>query len=68
VTQAQSALHECIGALCAIEVTLHSLELQDLLPSQQEVLKRALQAVSCVQEWLAASVLRALVCQPREGS
>ncbi|MGC3980074.1 MAG: hypothetical protein QM808_02310 [Steroidobacteraceae bacterium] len=61
VTQAQRALCDCIGALCAIEVTLHSFELQDMAPAEQEVLKRALQAVSCAQEWLAARALRGLV-------
>lgn len=61
VTQAQHALRECIGALCAIEVTLHSFELHDMAPAEQEVLKRALQAVSGVQEWLAGSGLRGLL-------
>lgn len=53
--------------MCAIEVTLHSLEWQDIAQSEQEVLKRALQAVSHVQEWLAASTLCDLLRDPGAG-
>lgn len=47
-----SALDECVGAICLVEVTLHSLESQEIGSQEQEVLRRALKAIWCVHDWL----------------
>jgi hypothetical protein len=49
---AQEALEECIGAICLVEVTLHSLESQEIATPEQEVLKRALKTIWCVHDWM----------------
>ncbi len=49
---ADSALHECVGAICLVEVTLHSLEFQEIASPEQEVLKRALKAMWSVHDWI----------------
>lgn len=49
---AQEALEECIGATCLVEVTLHSLKSQEIASPEQEVLKRALKTIWCVQNWM----------------
>ena len=48
----QTAAEDCIGAVSFIEVTLRSLESQDIAPSEQEVLRHALKAISTVRSWL----------------
>jgi len=47
-----SALNECVGAICLVEVSMHSLELQELGSSEQEVLRRALKAIWFVHDWI----------------
>ena len=49
---AQTAFIECLGAICLVEVTLHSLESQEVAFSEQEVLKRALKAIWFVHDWI----------------
>ena len=49
---AQHALDECIAATSLIEVTLHSLDAQTLATPEQEVLKKALQAIWSVYGWI----------------
>lgn len=49
---ARSALDECVGAICLVEVTLHSLESQEIASPEQEVLKRALKAIWIVHDWI----------------
>lgn len=46
------ALDECVGAICLVEVTLHSLESQEIASPEQEVLKRALKAIWIVHDWI----------------
>ncbi|MBB6095035.1 hypothetical protein HNQ60_003922 [Povalibacter uvarum] len=48
----EGALEECIGAICLVEVTLHSLESQESSTPEQEVLKRALKAIWSVHDWI----------------
>lgn len=50
LVSAQKILDECIGASCLVEVTLHSLEFQEIATPEQEVLKRALNAIWCVHD------------------
>jgi hypothetical protein len=45
-------LDECIGAISLIQVTVHSLGSQDIAAPEQEVLKRALQALWSVHNWI----------------
>lgn len=52
VVCAQKALEECVGGICLVEVTLHSLESQEIATPEQEVLKRALKAIWCVHDWI----------------
>lgn len=47
-----SALDECVGAICLVEVTLHSLESQEIGSPEQEVLRRALKSIWCVHDWV----------------
>lgn len=47
-----SALDECVGAICLVEVTLHSLESQEIGSPEQEVLRRALKAIWYVHDWV----------------
>lgn len=49
---AHNALDECVGAICLVEVTLHSLEWQEIASPEQEVLKRALKAIWVVHDWI----------------
>lgn len=49
---ARSAIDECVGAICLVEVTLHSLESQEIASPEQEVLKRALKAIWIVHDWI----------------
>lgn len=49
---AQEALEECLGAICLVEVTLNSLESQEIAAPEQEVLKRALKTLWTVQNWM----------------
>lgn len=51
-TSTHSALDECVGAICLVEVTLHSLEWQEIASPEQEVLKRALKAIWVVHDWI----------------
>jgi len=50
--RAQGALEECVGAICFVEVTQHSLESQEIAWPEQEVLKRALRAIWSVHDWI----------------
>jgi hypothetical protein len=45
-------LGECVGALCLLEVTMRSLESQEIAFPEQEVLKRALKMIWCVHDWI----------------
>ena len=47
-----TALDECVGAICLVEVTLHSLQSQEIGFPEQEVLRRALWAIWCVHDWV----------------
>jgi hypothetical protein len=47
-----SSLEECVGAICLVEVTLHSLGSQEIAFPEQEVLKRALKSIWSVHEWI----------------
>lgn len=49
---ARGTLDECVGAICLVEVTLHSLEWQEIASPEQEVLKRALKAIWTVHDWI----------------
>lgn len=49
---AQSALRECVGAISLLEVTVHSLESQQIACSEQEVLNRAIRALWSVHNWI----------------
>lgn len=49
---AGSALDECVGAICLVEVTLHSMESQEIASPEQEVLRRALKAIWSVHDWI----------------
>lgn len=48
----KTVLHECVGAICLVEVTLHSLESQEIGFPEQEVLKRALKSIWSVHDWI----------------
>lgn len=50
--RAEGVLEECVGAICLAEVTLHSLESQEIASPEQEVLKRALKAIWIVHDWI----------------
>ena len=52
LVSAQTAFIECLGAICLVEVTLHSLESHEVAFSEQEVLKRALKAIWFVHDWI----------------
>jgi hypothetical protein len=52
LTGAQEALEECVGAICLVEVAMHSLESQEIAFPEQEVLKRALKAIWLVHDWI----------------
>ena len=47
-----SILEECVSATSLIEVTLHSLEAQEIAHPEQEVLKRALKVIWSVYDWI----------------
>jgi hypothetical protein len=49
---AANALSECFGAICLVQVTLHSLESQDVGCPEQEVLTRALRTLWSVHDWI----------------
>lgn len=49
---AESALKQCLGAISLIDVTVHSLESQQIAASEQDVLTRALQALWSVHNWI----------------
>lgn len=48
----ENALDECVGALCLVEVVMHSLESQEIAFPEQAVLKRALKAIWSVHDWI----------------
>ena len=52
LTCAQEALEECVGAICLVEVAMHSLESQEIASPEQEVLKRGLKAIWLVHDWI----------------
>ena len=52
LASARSALDECVGALCLVEVAMHSLEWQEIAFPEQEVLKRALKSIWSVHDWI----------------
>jgi hypothetical protein len=60
LTHAQEALEECLGAICLVEVTLNSLESQEVAAPEQEVLKRALKTLWIVQTWMGGLRLKDL--------
>lgn len=49
---AENILDECIAAISLVDVTVHSLELREIACSEQEVLKRALEAIWLVHDWI----------------
>lgn len=52
LVRADRVLDECVGTICLVEVTLHSLESQEIASPEQEVLKRALKAIWVVHDWI----------------
>jgi hypothetical protein len=48
----EGVLDECVGAICLVEVTLHSLESQEIASPEQEVLRRALKSIWSVHDWI----------------
>lgn len=51
-TSAECALKQCVGAISLVDVTVHSLESQQIAAPEQEVLTRALQALWSVHNWI----------------
>ena len=51
----RSILAECVGAASLVEVAMHSMESQEIGSPEQEVLKRALELIWCVHDWLHES-------------
>jgi len=51
-TRVESALNECIGAISLIDVTVHSLDSQQIAAPEQEVLNRAIRALWSVHDWI----------------
>ncbi len=72
LASAGSALSECVGAISLVDVTVHSLESQQIACPEQEVLNRALRALWSVHDWIydrmwpdnAAEPGRDRECQP----
>jgi len=52
----RSILGECIGAISLVEVAMHSLESQEIGSPEQEVLKRALELIWSLHDWLHESI------------
>lgn len=52
LVSARSILDECIVATSLVEVTLHSLEGNEIGYPEQEVLKRALKVMWVVHDWI----------------
>lgn len=48
----ETVLRECVGAICLVEVTLHSLESQEIGFPEQEVLRRALKSIWSAHDWI----------------
>jgi hypothetical protein len=61
---ARSILGECAGAICLVEVTMHSLESREIGHPEQEVLKRALKLIWSVHDWIDESTAN----DPDDGS
>ena len=57
-----SALDECVGAICLVEVTVHSLASQEIASPEEEVLKRALKAL-----WVVHDCIDDVAFKDREG-
>ena len=49
---AENPANGCLGAISLVEVTVRSLDSQNIAAPEQEVLKRALQALWSVHNWL----------------
>lgn len=49
---AASALSECSAAISLLQVTVRSLDVQDIGCPEQEVLTRAIQALWAVHDWI----------------
>jgi len=52
IANASSALKKCLGAISLVDVTMHSLEAQQIAASEQEVLNQALRALRKVHDWI----------------
>lgn len=52
LASAGSALSECVGAISLVDVTVHSLESQEIACPEQEVLNRAIHALWSVHDWI----------------
>jgi hypothetical protein len=52
---AQTILCECTGAICLIEVTMHSMESREIGHPEQEVLRRALTLIWSMHDWIDES-------------
>lgn len=48
----ETVLRECVGAICLVEVTLHSLESQEIGFPEQEVMRCALKSIWTVHDWI----------------
>jgi len=48
----RSIFDDCAGAICLVEVTMHSLESREIGHPEQEVLKRALKLIWSVHDWI----------------
>jgi hypothetical protein len=49
---ARSVLRDCVGALSLLQVTVRSLEAQDIACAEQDVLTRAIQGLWSLHDWL----------------
>ena len=50
-----SILGECTGAVCLVEVVMHSLKSREIGDAEQEVLKRALRLIWSIHDWIEES-------------
>lgn len=52
LASAASALSECSGAISLVQVTVNSLESQDIACPEQEALTRAIQLLWTLRDWI----------------
>lgn len=63
LTCAREALEECVGAICLVEVAMHSLESQEIASPEQEVLMRGLKAIWLVHDWIYELTPAGISCE-----